>query len=119
MTHTSYGFLTAAACYEFITCGAIAQKMPSCPTLLLYANDEDYPLPEHAIQRPVKVGKHSGLGSGMAVNVSRVPSDVIWDKLHTWTAPDPFLDGIIDPKCFQRHLAAYGTHLLRRQGRTS
>jgi hypothetical protein len=124
--YRNHAFLTEEACYEFMACDTLIRQMSSRAQILTYSVDQDYPILQHALQRPVKVGKHDGLGSGLNVKPLRVPDDVNWNEIHTWSAPDPFLDGIADSEDTRRrfiketpHTGAYqlqsGSLLLQQQ----
>jgi hypothetical protein len=78
------------------------RQMSSNAQTLTYPVDQDYPILQHALQRPVKVGKHDGLGSGLNAKTLRVPDDVDWNEIHTWSAPDPFLDGVADSERYKK-----------------
>jgi hypothetical protein len=47
------------------------------------------------------VGKHDGLVSGLNFKTLRVPDNVNWNEIHTWSAPDPFPDGIADSERYK------------------
>lgn len=80
----------------------LAQKISSRAQVLTCPTDRVHPLLQYALQRPVKIGKHAGLGSGLTLKTMKVPADVNWSDIHTWTLPDPFLDGLADSERYTK-----------------
>jgi hypothetical protein len=48
------------------------------------------------------MGKHDGLGSGLNVKTLRVPDNVNWNEIHTWSALDLFPGGIADSERYKK-----------------
>jgi hypothetical protein len=74
--YRNHAFLTQEMFHGFIACDMLMWQMSSSAQTLIYPVDQDYRLLQHTLQRPVKVGKHDGLGSGLNVKTLRVPDDV-------------------------------------------